>query len=187
MYADPARLPRPRPTPSHHPPLSQIASAPARVPPLPLLRALQLSTPLGRSNNVHLGNGPRRLLDQQLQKGGAVRTAMAGEESEGDARVWTHGDGRLDESEGGEEEVLPIVLDSSVSGLALEECRLYAGVVGDRADQGSVMLFTGFFAAVAYHTSYSLPWIYPCAALYAYEWVLLLGPANQVSVLTINL
>ncbi|KAL7421724.1 hypothetical protein Q5752_003495 [Cryptotrichosporon argae] len=32
-----------------------------------------------------------------------------------------------------------------------------------------VMFFTGFFAAISYHTPYSRPWIYPCVAIYAYD------------------
>lgn len=34
------------------------------------------------------------------------------------------------------------------------------------------MFFVGFFAAISYHTPYSRPWIFPCVAIYAYEWVL---------------
>lgn len=36
---------------------------------------------------------------------------------------------------------------------------------------GSITFFVGFFAAVCYHTNYAFPWVYPCIALYAYEWV----------------
>ncbi|OCF60483.1 ferric-chelate reductase [Kwoniella mangroviensis CBS 10435] len=32
-----------------------------------------------------------------------------------------------------------------------------------------VMFFVGFFAAISYHTPYSRPWIYPCAAIYGYD------------------
>lgn len=32
-----------------------------------------------------------------------------------------------------------------------------------------IMFFVGFFAAIAYHTPYSRPWIFPCVAFYAYE------------------
>ncbi|WVQ82201.1 hypothetical protein IAT38_004329 [Cryptococcus sp. DSM 104549] len=32
-----------------------------------------------------------------------------------------------------------------------------------------VMFFTGFFAALSYHTPYSRKWVYACAAIYAYD------------------
>ncbi|WVQ99275.1 hypothetical protein IAU59_006407 [Kwoniella sp. CBS 9459] len=32
-----------------------------------------------------------------------------------------------------------------------------------------VVFFVGFFAAISYHTPYSRPWIYPCAAIYGYD------------------
>ncbi|WVR07160.1 hypothetical protein IAU60_004201 [Kwoniella sp. DSM 27419] len=32
-----------------------------------------------------------------------------------------------------------------------------------------VTFFVGFFAAISYHTPYSRPWVYPCAAIYGYD------------------
>ncbi|KAK1924119.1 putative ferric reductase transmembrane component [Papiliotrema laurentii] len=34
-----------------------------------------------------------------------------------------------------------------------------------------LVLFVGFFAAICYHTPYAQPWVYPCVAIYGYDFV----------------
>lgn len=118
LKANASRLHRPGATACDHPPLTQIATPSPHLPPVPLIRALQLPPSLGRADPLLSRHGTRRDVVEPVHLQRRMGSGLGGQDGAWHDRLWVDGRCGTYQPKAREEAVLSAVLACTVSPLS---------------------------------------------------------------------